>query len=91
MPVLAYHCRSSVVQASCCAQQYSIISAAMQNFAAPFEPESLPAVAVEEWQALLEQPLLQQLRSAEALVLAVTEDAAGDGRLFQLCYCLRCL
>ncbi|WIA22459.1 hypothetical protein OEZ85_004757 [Tetradesmus obliquus] len=63
----------------------------MQNFAAPFEPESLPAVAVEEWQALLEQPLLQQLRSAEALVLAVPEDAAGTGLSSSSSSMLACL
>jgi hypothetical protein len=49
----------------------------MQDFAAPFEPESLPGVTVEDWRALLSAPLLQQLGSSEALLLTATEDTAG--------------
>lgn len=49
----------------------------MQNFAAPFEQETLPCVTMEDWQALQNAPLLQQLHSSEALVLAVTEEAVG--------------
>jgi hypothetical protein len=58
----------------------------MQNFAAPFEPDSLPAmgmpgVTVHACQALLGAPLLQQLARCKSLMQAVTEEtAAGAGR-----------
>jgi hypothetical protein len=51
----------------------------MQNFAAPFEPELLPGVTVQDWQALLAAPLLLQLGSGEALVIAVTEETVAAG------------
>jgi hypothetical protein len=52
----------------------------MQNFAAPFEPESLPAVGLTDWLGLLAAPLLQQLgESREALVQTVTEETVAAG------------
>jgi hypothetical protein len=61
----------------------------MQNFAAPFEPESLPGVAVQDWQGLLAAPLLQQLGSCEALLLTVTEESVA-GAASVMCWCLQC-